>query len=912
MLAFRGLTARVIERRVRQDRRINRALAVRWLLSGAFAASTAIVGCNDSSSVTEPVPGGSAVRSATPTLAESIDDLIARLFPTGLQTATRTRWNNVKARAARDGGGPPSTPLKAQLHSLVAFMQQQEPRLNDPIGEARQHALTRLTLQMLMYVYEGPGTPPPPAVTTNEFGFGIVSPTATSPTVVQTPSEHAALEFPAGAVDEETVVILEQNTTPYPRNCSGPMTTRRCQYPLFYRAHVFPEKRLKLPARAAVCHVNSGSSRLPLRSGDFHDRFRLAHDLPADPANYSDGATQEDGIEILKHVHVDASLMDCSSGSSYDVAFVRTRPGTLGTLLDRTEWLAKTAVARAERLLTPRNAFAIDQGGGGELFFFSNIGVVDPESQPDLKPETFTVPEPELFVGETAIISALATTNVGTGAAGGTTASIRLSSDETITSEDLELASQAVSPVVPNEIITGTPLTVEIPESTAPGTYYLGMLSDAGGAVDEEDETNNFTSIRVTIRRRPSTMVVSCSAGPFVYSGEPHTPCEATLTTGAEISHPAVTYTNNTNAGEATASAAFAGNTRYEPSEASTTFIVSRALTQTTVQCPPFVEFTGTPRTPCTAAVAGPGLSEPVGVTYTGNTNSGIATATATFPGGPNHLPSSGTASFEIIGYLLGMSGNDAGGADLVRIDPMTGASTPVGNVGPFVMPGLAFDPSSGNLYGGRGAGTPWFYLVSQTTGVATLIGNSGLGFAAMSALSVRRSDGVMFASVNIAGDGGTGGDHLALVDKATGHATVIGPYGACEGVPTPAASGLGSCSIEGIEGIAFDAQGNLWGVHSTRGRAGPPGLYRINPATGAATFMGSFIDAGTGLAFTGNVVSLAITPGGAAFAGTGRTAPTASDAGYLLRVDLSMRMVTRVGRAILTGSALAGLTFPR
>ncbi|HET9424306.1 MAG TPA: hypothetical protein VFO55_02960 [Gemmatimonadaceae bacterium] len=852
------------------------------------------------------------MRSETPTLAGSIDDLITQLFPTGLKTATRTRWDNVKARAARDAGGAPSTALKAQLNSLVAFMQQQEPRLNHPLGEARQHALTRLTLQMLMYVYEGPDTPPPPVVTTNEFGFGIVSPTATSPTVVQTTSEQAVVEFPAGSVDEETVVILEQNTTPYPKNCTGPMTTRRCQYPLFYRAHVFPEKRLKLPAKAAICHVNSGSSRLPLRGGDFHDRFRLAHDRPADPANYSDGATQEDGIEILKHVHVDASLMDCSGGTDYDVAFVRSRPGALGNLLDRTEWLARSAVARAGRLLTPRTAFAIDQGGGGLILFFSNIGVVDPASQPDLKPETFTLQESELFVGETAVITALATTNVGTASAGGTTASIRLSSDESITTEDLELASQAVAPVVPDEVITGAPLTVEIPESTAPGTYYLGMLSDAGAAEEEEDEANNFTSVRVTIRRRPSTMVVACGAGPFVYSGDPHTPCEATLTTGTVISHPAVTYANNTEAGEATASAAFAGNVRYEPSEASTTFMISRAPTHTEVECPPFVEYTGTPRTPCTATVTGPVLSAPVPVTYANNVNSGVATATATFPGGPNHLASTGTSSFEIIGHLLGTSGNDGGGADLVRIDPTTGASTPIGNVGPFVMPGLAFDPTTGNLYGGRGAGTPWFYGVSQSTGLASLIGDSGLGYAAMSALTVRRSDGVVFASVNIAGDGGTGADHLAIVNKATGHATVIGPYGTCNGVPTPAAGGLGSCTIEGIEGIAFDPHGNLWGVHSTRGRAGPAGLYRINPATGAATFMGSFIDAGTGAPFAGNVVSLATTPGGFAFAGTSRSAPAASDAGYLLKIDLSTRVVTRIGRSILTGSALAGLTFPR
>ena len=97
---------------------------------------------------------------------------------------------------------------------------------------------------------------------------------------------------------------------------------------------------------------------------------------------------------------------------------------------------------------------------------------------------------------------------------------------------------------------------------------------------------------------------------------------------------------------------------------------------------------------------------------------------------------------------------------------------------------------------------------------------------------------GTLYAAVNIAGDGGTGSDHLAILDKTTGAATVIGPFGTCTGVTIPSDGG-GSCTIEGIEAIAFDASGTLWGARSARGAAGAPGLYTINTSNRRSDFRG-------------------------------------------------------------------------
>ena len=151
--------------------------------------------------------------------------------------------------------------------------------------------------------------------------------------------------------------------------------------------------------------------------------------------------------------------------------------------------------------------------------------------------------------------------------------------------------------------------------------------------------------------------------------------------------------------------------------------------------------------------------------------------------------------------------GTDASGGNLITIGPGTGAGTVVGSTAVGAVPSLAVDPVTDIMYAGGGDGNSNLYTVDPATGAATLVGSTGLGFATVSALDFR-SDGILFAAVNIVGAGGTGSDHLATIDTATGAATVIGPFGTCNG----------SCTIEGMEGIAFDASGTLLGSLSVRG----------------------------------------------------------------------------------------------
>src|SRR5919106_926597 len=95
-----------------------------------------------------------------------------------------------------------------------------------------------------------------------------------------------------------------------------------------------------------------------------------------------------------------------------------------------------------------------------------------------------------------------------------------------------------------------------------------------------------------------------------------------------------------------------------------------------------------------------------------------------------------------------------------------------------LVLPPAHAVPGRGTLFGTDASGGN-LITINPVTGAGTVVGDTGLGFAAFGGLDFS-SDGTLFAAVNIAGNGGTGSDHLATIDTATGAATVIGPFGGC------------------------------------------------------------------------------------------------------------------------------------
>src|SRR5436190_8747620 len=152
------------------------------------------------------------------------------------------------------------------------------------------------------------------------------------------------------------------------------------------------------------------------------------------------------------------------------------------------------------------------------------------------------------------------------------------------------------------------------------------------------------------IAKAGSSTSVSCNAGPFTYTGSPHTPCTASVSgIGGLNQSLSVDYTSNTNAGTATASATYAGDANHNGSSDSKTFTIDKADSTVTISCPDSRTFTGEAIEPCSAAATGAGgLNATLSVSYSGNINAGTASAAASYAGDGNHTGSTGSGTFTI------------------------------------------------------------------------------------------------------------------------------------------------------------------------------------------------------------------------------------------------------------------------
>jgi len=212
-----------------------------------------------------------------------------------------------------------------------------------------------------------------------------------------------------------------------------------------------------------------------------------------------------------------------------------------------------------------------------------------------------------------------------------------------------------------------------------------------------------------------------------------------------------------------------------------------------------------------------------LGVSFSGrvlDVNSASAAASVVAPAGPslNSLASDGTTYWSV--------GSFAG--DLVTIDPITGAATsgPVltGLADPTSIRGLAYFGGSlwaiQNTGGQTSVGPDSLYRVDPGTGVATLIGATGV--SGMQALAAD-ARGQLYGW-----DIGLG---LMRVDSSTGLAVDV-------------SSSAGALDIQAL---AFSGSGVLYGARDS--------LYTIDTATGLTSLIGAISGVGTpdlrGIEFT-------------------------------------------------------------
>jgi hypothetical protein len=242
-------------------------------------------------------------------------------------------------------------------------------------------------------------------------------------------------------------------------------------------------------------------------------------------------------------------------------------------------------------------------------------------------------------------------------------------------------------------------------------------------------------------------------------------------------------------------------------------------------------------------------------------------------------LASAGSASADL---FYGANGAGNRPADLLILDPSSGAVLrTVGPIG-YGVTGLAIDPTTGILYGvtGRNAdpGTApnpgSLITINRTTGAGTLVGDL-----------LPDTDGA--TDITFMADGRLYGwfetdDNLGAINKASGTATIVSDAGVstyggglafnsagvlflagdglqgtldtvnpATGQVTPGPTLTGPSPDPGISALAFNSAGQLFGstTPSDSGTLGST-LIRIDPASGALTTIGPAIDRLDALAF--------------------------------------------------------------
>ena len=140
--------------------------------------------------------------------------------------------------------------------------------------------------------------------------------------------------------------------------------------------------------------------------------------------------------------------------------------------------------------------------------------------QPDLVIGSLTAPS-SATVGEPIGVS-WSVRNQGTQLAGVFTSGLFLSTDATITAQDIPLASHSHTQLAAGTDEPIGPLSVSIPNGTSPGNYYIGALADVGDIVHESLEENNSKSATISVSAPVSTtLTVTVNNIP---AGDPNVP----------------------------------------------------------------------------------------------------------------------------------------------------------------------------------------------------------------------------------------------------------------------------------------------------------------------------------------------------------------------------------------------------
>jgi hypothetical protein len=482
----------------------------RSFATAALLAAFAAAACSDTA------PTGTRLRpdAGGPLLQESVSDYVDRLvvdlFPKGLETATGSRWETVKQKLAADDFDGATK----HLRDVAKYVKLKTPDITlTSEFKSKEHAAASLVYSMALYVYRPEITTPP--TTGRDVAFEVV-PAGEAATIV-TPSEHAALDIPAGSTNEDRLITIIQDPNLWPGHCNGPLPTKLCQYPLFYDIASFPSIAFNNVVGVAVCAVTrtaTADDRGPLdRPGEqtVHHRLRLARPFTGGPTTPRGTLHPETNptIEILplRENQRPDPLTDCS-----DI------PTPVASLTPRGGWLGRAergmlAVANfAAWVLTPKDLYAFDSGPEHETMAFgSPFNTVDPASQPDLEAEGLTAPSQAVQGDAIMVDFTVANTSrrIGgesTAAADATTATVYLvrtvgDGDDVGPADTDEYALRTVNVAAlrPDASHVVDDLSVTVPADLDPGSWILEVRVAANSGLTELTLANNQSSQQITV-----------------------------------------------------------------------------------------------------------------------------------------------------------------------------------------------------------------------------------------------------------------------------------------------------------------------------------------------------------------------------------------------------------------------------
>lgn len=475
------------------------------------ASTLALTSCTDST--TKPSaflapPGVRYQLTQTGTLDTEVIALIQALFAPPLEANALSQWATIKERVA--GGEVAAS--RSRLLTLDDLIQSNQGQMDPPPNnESIPTATARLILYMALYVYNGPSTPVPA-----QMGIGsdakteIVKPNL--PALIQTPLLHAAAGFDVGTVTTNTIVVVTQNTTFYQSHCSGPFTTKYCQYPIFYEYHSFPHVKFEKAVRVAMCPVPPGGNYGVLPGVD-DDMLVRAHDKPANAANYTPGGLPVTGeaIEILpiNPLFDPTHPTIVCHGTTYPQVALFHVPRHPEGVLENAHALAARGVNGAARfvgrMLTPKDAYAIDNGVEHLAFDFSQFAIIDTTGRPDLRVSQTALSVRTVTTGGSVTVS-YSLTNGGAAPSPSVVTAFRLTPTKATPGSPITLVPQAPAPsssmIYPLDSRQES-VIVRIPENVAAGSYTLGpVVSTAAGLPEKAGTlTDNAQARELTVTK---------------------------------------------------------------------------------------------------------------------------------------------------------------------------------------------------------------------------------------------------------------------------------------------------------------------------------------------------------------------------------------------------------------------------